>query len=236
VNLPAQTAGVREWWHKARPFSLAELIADGIVHGIGIAFAISLGTVLVVFAAIGTARPELPAILIYLASLLAVLAISMTFNLAPISNFKKLMARLDQAAIFLFIAGTYTPFLAVIGGTRDGQLLSVIVWGAAIVGIALKLIVPQRFGRFAILLYLGIGWSGVLVFQTLAAVLPPVTLWLILAGGVTYSAGIIFHLWEKLKFQNVLWHVFVVAGSILHLWAILDCMVLSRLGTAPLPL
>ena len=236
MNLPAHTAGVREWWHKARPFSLAELIADGIVHGIGIAFAISLGTVLIVFAAIGTARPELPAIVIYLVSLLAVLAISMSFNLAPISKFKKVMARLDQAAIFLFIAGTYTPFLAVIGGTRDGQLLSVIVWGAAIVGIALKLIVPQRFGRFAILLYLGIGWSGVLVFQTLAAVLPPVTLWLMVAGGVTYSAGIIFHLWEKLKFQNVLWHVFVVAGSILHLWAIFDCMVLSRLGATPLPI
>lgn len=230
MNLPAKTAGVREWWQTARPFSLAEVIADGIVHGIGLAFAISLGTLLIVFAAIGTARPELPAIIVYFVSLLSVLAISMTFNLAPISNFKKLMARLDQAAIFLFIAGTYTPFLAIIGGTRDGQLLTVIVWGAAIIGIALKLIVPQRFGRFAILLYLGIGWSGVLVFQTLAAVLPPVSLWLVVAGGITYSAGIVFHVWEKLKFQNVLWHVFVVAGSILHLWAIFDCMVLSRLA------
>ena len=66
-------------------------------------------------------------------------------------------------------------------------------------------------------------------FQTLATALPPVSFWLLVAGGITYSAGIIFHLWEKLKFQNVLWHVFVVAGSILHLWAIFDCMVLSRL-------
>jgi hemolysin III len=205
------------------------LVADGIVHGIGLAFAISLGTLLIVFAAIGTARPELPAIIIYLASLLTVLGVSLAFNLAPISKFKQVMARLDQAAIFLFIAGTYTPFLAVLSGSRDGQLLAVLVWGAAIVGIALKLIVPQRFGRFAIVLYLAIGWSGVLVFQTLASALPPTTVWLIVAGGVTYSAGIVFHLWERLKFQNVLWHVFVVAGSILHLWAIFDCMVLSRL-------
>jgi len=227
--VPSDAVIPRPWWTRARPFSLAELIADGIVHGIGLVFAISLGTVLVVFAAIGTARAELPAIVIYLVTLLAVLGISLAFNLAPVSGFKKLMARLDQAAIFLFIAGTYTPFLAVLGGTRDGQLLTVLVWGAAIVGIALKLIVPQRFGRLAILLYLAIGWSGVLVFQTLAATLPTVSLWLLVAGGITYSAGIVFHLWDKLKFQNVLWHVFVVAGSILHLWAIFDCMVLSRL-------
>jgi hemolysin III len=208
---------------------MAELVADGIVHGIGIAFAISLGTVLVVFAAIGTARPELPAIIVYLVTLLTVLGVSLAFNLAPVSGFKKLMARLDQAAIFLFIAGTYTPFLAVIGGTRDGQLLTVLVWGAALVGVALKLIVPQRFGRLAIVLYLAIGWSGVLVFQTLAAVLPPVTFWLLVAGGITYSAGIVFHLWDRLKVQNVLWHIFVVAGAVCHLWAIFDCMVLSRI-------
>jgi len=229
VNIPARYAEVRPWWHRRRQFSLAELIADGIVHGIGIVFALSLGTVLIVFAAIGTARSELPAIIVYLVTLLTVLGVSLAFNLAPVSSFKKAMARLDQAAIFLFIAGTYTPFLAILGGTRDGQLLTVLVWGAAIVGVALKLIVPQRFGRLAILLYLAIGWSGVLVFQSLATALPPVSLWLVLAGGITYSAGIIFHVWERLKFQNVLWHIFVVAGSILHLWAIFDCMVLSRL-------
>lgn len=221
---------VRQWWHRSRPFTLAELVADSIVHAVGIAFAVSLGTVLVVFAAIGPARPELPAIVIYLASLLTVLVASLIFNVAPVSGFKKFMARLDQAAIFLFIAGSYTPFLAVLGQANGATLLSVVVWGAALVGIALKLIVPEKFGRLAVLLYLGIGWSGVLVFHALATVLPPVTLWLLVAGGVTYSAGIVFHLWERLKFQNVLWHCFVVAGAILHLWAIFDCMVLSRLG------
>ena len=220
---------VRAWWHPRRRFTLAELIADGVVHGIGITFALSLGTVMIVFAAIGTARPELPAIILYLVTLLAVLGVSLTFNLAPISQFKQVMARLDQAAIFLFIAGTYTPFLAVVGGTPMGQSLTVLVWGAALVGVALKLIVPQRFGRLAIVLYLAIGWSGVLVLQTLAAVLPPPSFWLVIAGGITYSVGIVFHLWDRLKFQNVLWHVFVVAGSICHLWAVFHLMVLDRL-------
>ncbi|RYE10004.1 MAG: hemolysin III family protein [Hyphomicrobiales bacterium] len=220
----------RSWWHPRRRFSLAEIIADGVVHGIGLVVALSLGTLLIVFAAMGSARTELPAIILYVVTLLTVLGVSLAFNLAgPMSALRRVMARLDQAAIFLLIAGTYTPFLAVIGGTPAGQLMTVLVWGAALVGMALKLIVPERFGRLAILLYLGIGWSGVLVFQTLVATLPAMTMWLIVAGGIAYSAGIIFHLWDRLKFQNVLWHIFVVAGASLHLWAIFHCMVVSRL-------
>jgi hemolysin III len=219
----------RTWWHKARPYTLAELVADGIVHVLGLVVAIGVGAILLAFAALVTAPDELPAIAIYLGSLIFGLSISLAFNLWPRTPVKRLLARLDQAAIFLLIAGTYTPFLAILGGTRIGVLMTALVWGTALVGVALKLIVPERFGRLAILLYLGIGWSGVLVFQTLAEILPHTTLWLLLAGGIAYSAGIIFHLWEKLRFQNVLWHMFVVAGASLHLWAILEWMVLSRL-------
>lgn len=96
------------------------------------------------------------------------------------------------------------------------------VWGAAIVGIALKLIIPQHFGRLAILLYVGIGYSGVLVFQTLSETLPGSTLGLLIAGGLTYSAGIVFHLWERLRFHSALWHSFVVTGASLHLLAMVD--------------
>lgn len=220
---------VRSWWQPRRRFSLAELIADAVVHGIGIVNALALGTVLIVFAAIGTARAELPAIILYVVTLLMVLGVSLAFNLAPVSGFKKVLARLDQAAIFLFIAGTYTPFLAVLGGTPAANMLTVLVWSAALVGVALKLIVPEKFGRLAIILYLAIGWSGVLVFQSLATTLPAPSFWLVIAGGITYSVGIIFHLWDRLKFQNVLWHVFVVAGSICHLWAVFHVMVLDRL-------
>lgn len=221
--------GAKKWWNGVRQYTLAELIADGIVHGVGLVLAIAAGTVLIVFAAIGTAPAELPWICLYVGSLIGVLSVSLAFNLWPDSPVKRFLARLDQAAIFLFIAGTYTPFLAVLGDTPSTDLLMSFIWGAALVGIALKLIVPERFGRLAIALYLGIGWSGVIVFQSLAATLPPTTLWLLVAGGVAYSAGIIFHLWDRLRFQNVLWHVFVVLGASLHLFATLDCMVLSRL-------
>jgi hemolysin III len=217
------------WWLPRRRFSLAELIADGIVHGVGIVASIAVGAVILALVLAKTAPNEAPALLIYVGSLVGLLSVSLAYNLWPASPVKSVLARLDQAAIFLFIAGTYTPFLAIMGGSATTVMMMVLVWGASLVGIALKLIVPERFGRLAILLYLGIGWSGVLVFQQLASSLPPVALWLLVAGGVLYSLGIVFHLWDRLKFQNVVWHGFVVVGAMLHLGAILDCMVISRL-------
>ncbi|WP_230989411.1 PAQR family membrane homeostasis protein TrhA [Devosia faecipullorum] len=212
-----------------RPYSLAEIIADAAVHIFGLVVAIAAGSILLAFALLHTAPEAFPALVVYVATLIVVLGVSLAYNMSPSSPVKRYLARLDQAAIFLFIAGSYTPFLAVLGGTPTGIIMMSLVWGASLVGVALKLIVPQRFGRVAILLYLAIGWSGVLVFQSLGQALPATTLWLLLAGGITYSAGIIFHLWEKLRFQNALWHVFVVAGASLHLWAVIDCMVVARL-------
>ncbi|SMQ63426.1 hemolysin III [Devosia lucknowensis] len=223
---PARTAaGLRI----RRPYSTAELVVDAVVHIFGLVVAIAAGSILLTFALLHTAPEAFPALVVYVSTLVVVLGVSLAFNMWPASPVKQALARFDQAAIFLFIAGSYTPFLAVIGGTSMGIVMMSLVWGASLVGVALKLIVPQRFGRIAILLYLAIGWSGLLVFQSLGQALPPTTLWLLLAGGITYSAGIVFHLWEKLKFQNALWHVFVVAGASLHLWAVIDCMVIARL-------
>jgi hemolysin III len=212
-----------------RLYSTAELVVDAAVHILGLVVAIAAGAILLALALMQTAPEAFPALLVYVATLIVVLGVSLAYNLWPRSPIKRFLARLDQAAIFLFIAGSYTPFLAAIGGTPAGTVMMSLVWGASLIGVALKLIVPERFGRIAIALYLAIGWSGILVFQSLGQVLPASTLWLLLAGGVTYSAGIIFHLWEKLKFQNALWHVFVVAGASLHLWAVIDCMVVTRL-------
>lgn len=213
-----------------RAYSVAELVADGAIHVLGLVVALVAGTALLAITLLDTAPEAFPSLLLYVCTLVAVLGVSMAYNLWPNSPVKHYLARFDQAAIFLFIAGTYTPFLALIGGTPLGWTMSSLIWGASLVGVALKLIVPQHFGRLAILLYLGIGWSGVFVFQSLAQSLPASTLWLLLAGGLTYSAGIIFHLWEKLKFQNALWHVFVVAGASLHLWAVIDCMIVARIA------
>lgn len=228
MNVREVEQAVGLWWQKRRLMSRAELIADGIVHGVGLVVALAAGAVLLTLALVRTAPHAFPALLIYVISLVTLFGVSMAFNLWPRTMVKQVLARLDQAAIFLFIAATYTPFLSLIWGTPQGLGLTIFVWSAALVGIALKLIVPMHFGRLAILLYLTIGWSGVVVFHGLAEHMPTSTLWLLVAGGLAYSAGIIFHLWEKLKFQNAVWHSFVVIGASLHLIALFDAMVVSR--------
>lgn len=226
---PEILAPATRWWHRrSGGYSLGEKVLDGIVHAVGIATAAGLGSALVVLAAGMTAPVEWPLLLLYVVSLLSMLGVSMVFNLTPPSAAKRLLARIDQAAIFLFVAASYTPFLALISGTSLGALMMVLVWSAALVGVVLKLLIPDRFGRIAIPLYLLIGWSGVAAFQALAAELSPASVWLLLAGGVIYSAGIIFHLWERLKYHNVVWHLFVVVAATLHLIAVLDVMVVSR--------
>ncbi|SDG37669.1 PAQR family membrane homeostasis protein TrhA [Pelagibacterium luteolum] len=214
---------------RRRPFTVAELIADGIVHGVGLLVALIAGTVLITLAILHAAGQEIAAIGIYVASMVVLLSASMAFNLCPTGPLKAWLARVDQAAIFLFIAASYTPLLVALGDVPIAEKLMIFVWSTALIGVALKLLVPQHFGRLAIPFYLAIGWSGILAFHALAAALPPTAVWLIVAGGVAYSAGIIFHLWEKLHFHNVLWHTFVIVGATLHLIAIFDAMVISRM-------
>lgn len=217
------------WWRRDVPYSRAERLWDAVVHAIGIAVTTLAGGTLLVVAAVTTAPEFAPAIALYVAALATVFVVSLIFNMTLVDSTKRLFARLDQAAIFLLIAGTYTPILALLAGTPAGDTMLAVVWGGALIGVALKLIVPHHFGRLALLLYVAIGWSGLTVFQALGEALPPSTLWLLLAGGIAYSSGIIFHLWERLHFHNVMWHCFVVLGASLHLWAILDCMVFRRL-------
>lgn len=104
-------------------------------------------------------------------------------------------------------------------GDRALPLL-LFVWSVAFVGIMLKLFMPGRFDRLSILLYLALGWSGVMVYDTMVQSLPPAVFWLIAAGGMVYSLGVIFHVWERLRFQNAIWHGFVVVGAALHYCAV----------------
>jgi hemolysin III len=223
------STGPSVWWKRAAPYSRTELFWDAVVHFVGIVVALLAGGALLTVAAVSAASEFAPAIALYVIALVTVFVVSLVFNLALVDSTKKLFARLDQAAIFLLIAGTYTPILSILAGTPLGDIMLALVWGGAIVGMALKLLVPQHFGRLALVLYVAIGWSGILVFKALAEAVPPSTLWLLLAGGVAYSAGIVFHVWDRLRFHNVMWHCFVLLGASLHLWAVFDCMVVGRL-------
>jgi hemolysin III len=213
-------------WH----YSRAELIADGIVHAVGIVLAIAAGSAMLVLAASRAGPGEYVAAVFYVVALLTVLSVSLAYNLWPLdSPAKWVLRRFDHSAIYLLIAATYTPFLAQVGNSPLAGWMIVVVWAAAAAGIAVKVLLPGRFDRLAIGFYLAIGWSGLVLAEPLVATLPPASLALIVAGGIVYSCGVVFFAWKGLRFHNALWHAFVVAGAGLHLAAMLDCLVVSRL-------
>jgi hemolysin III len=213
-------------WH----YSRAEMIADGIVHAVGIVLAISVGSALLALAAFRVGPGEYIAAAFYVVSLLTVLSVSLTYNLWPVSSpVKWILRRFDHAAIYLLIAATYTPFLAQLEGSPLARWMIVLVWTAAALGIAIKVFFPGRFDRLAIVFYLAIGWSGIVLVKPLVQTLPTTSLALIVAGGIVYSCGVIFFAWKGLRFHNALWHGFVVTGAGLHLAAMVDCLVINRL-------
>lgn len=210
-------------------YSRAERIADGVVHAVGIVLAISAGSILLALSVFHTGPWEYVAAVFYVVSLLTVLSVSCAYNLWPISKAKWVLRRLDHAAIYLLIAGTYTPFLAQLDDLSTARLMIAAIWGSAAIGMAVKLLLPGRFDRLAVAFYLAIGWSGLGIGRSLVGVLPASTLWFIVAGGVVYSLGVVFFAWQRLRFQNAVWHGFVVVAAGLHLAAVMDCLVIDRL-------
>jgi hemolysin III len=210
-------------------YSRAELVADGIVHTVGIVLAIAAGSVLLSLAIFHAGPGEYVAAIFYVVSLLTVLSVSLAYNLWPMTPAKWILRRCDHAAIYLLIASTYTPFLTQLDDVSTSVWTIGIVWVAAIAGMAIKLLLPGRFDRLAIVFYLAIGWSGVVIARPLLDTLPPVTLGLILAGGIVYSSGVVVFAWKGLRFQNALWHGFVVVAAGLHCAAVMDCLVVARL-------
>jgi hemolysin III len=209
-------------------FSRGELIADGIVHGVGVLLAVSAGSVLLALAAFHAGLWEYVGAIFYVASLVTVLSLSAAYNMWPVSPIKWALRRFDHAAIFLLIAGTYTPFLVQMDDPFTARLMLALIWGAAALGVAMKLLFPGRLERVAVVFYLAMGWSGAVVFTTLSVSLPRATLWLIAAGGVAYSIGVCFHIWQRLRYQTALWHGCVLLGAALHLGAVMDSLVISR--------
>ena len=202
-----------------------ELLVDGVVHAIGLAAGVIATVVLIVVACLMATPADVAAVSVYAAGLIAMLALSATYNLFPVSRWKWILRRFDHSAIYVLIAATYTPFIARMPLSVTSVVLMVGVWGTAVVGTVLKLFFPGRFDRFAIVLYLAMGWSGVMVYDVIAAALPTYTLYMLAVGGVLYSAGVIFHVWERLRFQNAIWHGFVLLAASFHYAAVLDLII-----------
>jgi len=199
-----------------------EILVDGVIHSFGVLGGLVAAVALVVVAVLLAPPSEIAAVSIYVAGLLVMLVVSAIYNLWPVSPVKWVLRRFDHSSIYVLIAATYTPFIVEMPASITSIGLLAGVWLVATIGIALKLLFPGRFDRLSIALYLVLGWSGAMVYNTIAASLPPSVLWLIAAGGVLYSAGVIFHVWERLRFQNAIWHAFVLLGASCHYTAVLS--------------
>ena len=208
-------------------YDRSEIVADAVVHALGITFAVVGGAILVGLAALRCGWPETAAVAIYAAGLVALKALSAAYNLWPISRTKWLLRRFDHAGIFVLIAATYTPFLTQMPAGPKTAALFAGVWTVALGGAALKLSVPGRFDRLSVALYLLLGASGALAWDSIAVSLDGTTLLLIAIGGLTYTGGVVFHLWESLRFQNAVWHGFVLAASAVFYSAVLQGVVLA---------
>src|SRR3954452_6831015 len=203
-------------------YDRAELIADGVVHAAGVCFGPIAATVLIVLTAVYATARDVAVVSVYVAGLLAMLVLSATYNLWPISRAKWLLRRFDHSAIYVLIAATYTPFIMELKDSIFAVALLIGVWCLAIVGIVLKLGLPGRFDRLSVGLYLAMGWSGFMLYDAVVAALPAMALGLVVVGGVLYSLGVVFHAWQRLRFQNAIWHSFVLLGAACHYTAVLD--------------
>jgi hemolysin III len=204
-------------------YDRTELIADGIVHATGVVLGL-VGAIAIVLLAVEARLTELVSTGIYIFGLVAMLVLSAAYNMWPISPTKWILRRFDHSAIYLLIAGTYTPFLAAMKIGIASVALGVGVWSSALIGIVVKLALPGRFDRLAVALYLLLGWCGVVAYDLVASAVPSTSLWLLVIGGVLYSIGTVFHGWRRLRFHNAIWHSFVLAAAGCHYSAVLNCL------------
>lgn len=210
----------------ARAITRNEYLADMAVHAAGIAFAIAAGVVLIVIASLmGRATPIVTAS-IYCFGLLLMWTASLLYNAIRPTERTSWLRRFDHASIFIMIAGSCTPF--VFEGAPGWRIVSLtLLWTVALTAAAIKLFMPGRFERLMIWMYLALGWGGAAILAGVIAELPLASAILLGMGGVLYSVGVIFHLWDGLRYQNAVWHTFVLAAAVCHYASILGGVVLN---------
>jgi hemolysin III len=199
-----------------RDYSDGEIVADGAVHAVALVAGVIGFSVLFQKVAQRGATSDSVAMAIYAAGFFLLFGFSCAYNMAPPSRAKWLLRRFDHASIYLMIGGTYTALLSQAYIAFWTIALSATVWTGALGGALLKLFLPGRFDRVAIGVYFVLGWSALIAVKPLLSALPPQTLAFVAIGGVLYSIGVAFHLWESLKYQNAIWHCCVTAAAACH--------------------
>lgn len=206
---------------KAPGYSLAEEIANSISHGIGLVFGI-VGLVLLLVQAVAThaSAVAIASYSLYGGSMILLFLASTLYHAIPHQRAKRLLKKCDHCAIYLLIAGTYTPFLLVGLGSPFAHGMMGVIWGIALSGILFKLTIAHRFSALSLVTYLLMGWLSLAVVYQLAMKLDVGSIILLAAGGVIYTLGVIFYACDRIPYNHAIWHGFVLGGSLCHFLAI----------------
>jgi hemolysin III len=201
-------------------YSRSETIADLTVHVVGLCFGFSAVAVLLALAATYAPPTDLIAASVYALGLLSMLAFSAAYNLWPVCPMKWRLRRFDHSAIYVLIAATYTPFAL---DLKPYVALAILVgvWSVAAAGVAVKFALPGRFDHLSIVVYAAMGWSAAILWSRNATI-PALAFRLLIAGGILFTLGLVFHVWRKLRFQNAIWHFFVLLGVTCHYAAVVN--------------
>ncbi len=203
-----------------RPYSRAEYVSDAVVHISGLAAALIGGPILIAMAAIWIGEAGVTtAMVIYVISLVLMLLCSALYNMVQVPAWGDRLRRIDQSAIYVKIAGTYTPFVALTAANAGWFLAA--IWGVAVTGAAVILMAQGRVRLISLTLYLGLGWAGAIWGGPLVFGLTGPGLTLLASGGILYTAGVAFLLWERLPFHNTIWHIFVLTATVVCYAAIM---------------
>lgn len=202
-------------------YSIVEEWANSLTHGLGAVLSIAALVVLVVAASLNGDAWQIVSASVYGATLILLYSASTLYHAIQSPRVRAVMRRFDHIAILYLIAGTYTPFTLVTLRGGWGWTLFGIVWGLTLFGTIVHLTSLRRFHWLMVGLYLFMGWSVVIAIRPLIATLPPVGLGLLVAGGLSYTFGVIFYGMKRLPFNHAIWHLFVLAGSVLHFFAVL---------------
>jgi hemolysin III len=204
-----------------RVYTRGEEIANWVTHGIGLALSVAGLTLLIVFSSLRGDAWHVVSFTVFGLALLTLYTVSTLYHSRRSERGKAFFRKLDHAAIFLLIAGTYTPFLLTNLRGPWGWSLFGVIWGLCGAGAVFQLFFGERYRAVSTLAYLFLGWLIVVALKPLVADVPAGGLWLLLAGGLSYTVGVIFYRWHRLRYHHAVWHTFVLGGSTCHFLAVL---------------
>lgn len=202
-------------------YTLGEEIANALTHGAGAVLSAAGMSALIFYAAMGADPWRIASVTVFGITLLLMYLTSTLYHAIPHPKLKDFFRVADHCAIYLLIAGTYTPFLLVSMRGPWGWSLFIFLWSVAVAGCVFKFFFTGRFNKTSTALYLAMGWTVVVALKPMLEMVPQGALIPLAIGGLLYSLGTIFYLWDQLPFNHAIWHVFVLGGSAAHFFAIL---------------